>query len=366
MIREPTKNNLSDSRKYLIAILIGIFLPLILLEFIFRILPVSDSIIMLPINEENPVIRREANRDFTWSIGKDFSVVVTKHSNNYGFLNDQDYIKDETSPLMAIIGDSYVQANQVENSLTMHGLLAKQVGERGRVYSFGADRSQLSTYLAYAEYTRDEFKPDSMVFIVVSNDFDESLYKYTQEPGFHYFFETDDGLELRKVDYEPSLTIRLARKSALLRYMHINAHVNLRRLLNPTYRYVDETTPGVVPEKRVLDSKKVVDEFFLQLPVRSNLTPEDILFVVDGQRLVIYDGREPGGGLFGIMREYFITKAVEEGYEVIDMQPIFLKQYKENGVKFNFEQDYHWNALGHRLVAEEIAASALFSKTFNR
>ncbi len=69
----------------------------------------------MPVNKDNPVIRFKENRDFIWSKGKAFSITTRKHSNNYGFLNDQDYDPQKKGPLLAIIGDSFIQATQVSN-----------------------------------------------------------------------------------------------------------------------------------------------------------------------------------------------------------------------------------------------------------
>ena len=128
-----------------LSLAIGVFIAIVLLEGICRLLPVADSIKRLPVNATNPVIRFEADRDITWSRGYNFSMVSKKHVNNYGFFNDQDYRAEDDTPLLAIIGDSYVQANQVSNRDAMHGILSGQTAGKGRVYSFGSSGSPLST-----------------------------------------------------------------------------------------------------------------------------------------------------------------------------------------------------------------------------
>ena len=65
-----------------ISILFGIFLSLILSEAIFRILPVRDSFMKMPLDSTNPVPRLKENRDMTWSCRYDFSIVTKKHINN--------------------------------------------------------------------------------------------------------------------------------------------------------------------------------------------------------------------------------------------------------------------------------------------
>ena len=203
----------------LISVLFCIFISIILLEVICRTLPICDSLATLPVNATNPIIRFKENRDIIWSYGANFSIITKKHINNYGFLNDQDYFQGDKSPLLAIIGDSYVEACQVENKNSMHGILSQKTIGKGRVYSFGASGSPLSTYLAYAKYAKKEFNPNAFVFIIVGNDFDESLTKYKSAPGFHYFSDASGRLELVRKDYQPSLIKRLLRHSALVRYL---------------------------------------------------------------------------------------------------------------------------------------------------
>lgn len=161
----------------LISILLGIFLSIILLEVILRMLPVRDSLMTLPVNSTNPIIRFKEDRDVIFSHGANFSIVTKKHVNNYGFLNDQNYSPEDKSPLLAIIGDSYVEAVQVENKNSMHGILSQETIGKGRVYSFGSSGSPLSTYLAYANYATKGFNANALAFIIIGNDFDESLTK---------------------------------------------------------------------------------------------------------------------------------------------------------------------------------------------
>ena len=55
----------------------------------------------------------EPNRTFLWSAGWNFAIVNRVHTNNLGFVNDQDYVVGQPGPLLALIGDSYVEALMV-------------------------------------------------------------------------------------------------------------------------------------------------------------------------------------------------------------------------------------------------------------
>ena len=99
------------------------------------------------------------------SKGWNFSIVNRVHINNAGFVNDRDYEAGETTPLLAVIGDSYVHAPMVSYPDTLHGRLSAAIEGRGRVYSFAASGAPLSQYLVWARHASDIYRPDAMVFV---------------------------------------------------------------------------------------------------------------------------------------------------------------------------------------------------------
>lgn len=352
-------------------------MSVIFLEVFLRFLPVCDSMMTMAVNSENPYLRYKENREVTYSVGYDFSIVAKKRTNNYGFFSDYDYHPEAESPLLAVIGDSYVEALQVENIASMHGILAEKAKGKGRVYSFGSSGSPLSNYLAYANFATNEFDADALVFIIISNDFDQSLIKYSAGPlGMHRFTDASGGLELVRQDYHPSLLKRLLRPSALARYLVRNLGGD--RLLRKIMRLADRNgsvlgfirnTRAASDAERVADSKRVIDKFFDELPVQTSLSPESILFVIDGMRPHLYDAaklEKASGSYFDLMRDYFSTTAAARGYEIIDMQPTFVRESRSKGSRFEFPTDRHWNTIGHALVAAQIEKSALFSSLFGR
>ena len=138
------------------------------------------------VDHEHPVRSLGQNRTFVWSADWNFAIVNVARTNNLGFVSDQDYLLDQPSPLhqpsplLALIGDSYVRS--------LDGAIS---GERRRTTDdplhpnqtrlfFGTSSSALSNYLAYADYAAKRFHPQAMVFVIIGNDFDESLLKYKE------------------------------------------------------------------------------------------------------------------------------------------------------------------------------------------
>jgi hypothetical protein len=225
----------------------------------------------------------------------------------------------------------------------------------------------LSQYLVYAEYARKTLGADALAVVIAPNDFDESLLKYKTDRRFHYFDE--DGT-LRRLDYELSPARKLLRESAVLRFVMYNLEAGLR--LESLWRRLSgraaSVETGAKLERRIADSRRAVDWFLEQLPARTGLPREAIVLVVDPLRPAVYDDEtraEADRGYYGRMTRHFAEAAAARGYEVIELEKVFLPRYLRDGTRFEAAPtDSHWSALGHRLVAAEIAKSGAFRRTF--
>ena len=364
-------SNTRERRRWLLralALLFGTLLALVLLEIALQILPVHGGAHRLPVNEEDVVLRFEPDREFVWSRDWNFSIVNKVKINNFGFASDFEYEPNRTDPLLAVVGDSFVEAFMVPYSNTCTGRLAELLQEAARVYSFAAGGAPLSQYLAYAKYAHETFSPDGLVVVIIGNDFDESLGNASAMPGFHYFFEDGDGeLVLRRTDFAVSLPKRALRNSALALYLMHNLELGeapsrIRQIL----RQKQVPARGSIAEEfetvRIKDSQRVVVKFLSQLPNFAGLAPEEIVFVVDGLRPHLYDdhlAELARGSYMYVMRQYFMEQAAGEGFEVIDLNPVFTSDFREHRLPFEYRQDAHWNERGHQLCFEEVAQSAV-------
>ena len=346
----------------LAALCFGFLLVLVALEVLFRFLPVAGGhYIDPPVNENNPVIRFSPKNDtIIWSLGWNFYHVAKKRINNEGFFNNEDYVENPDNPVIAVIGDSYVEALQVDNEETFFGILQSEVKDFS-FYSFSASGSQLPTYLAYTKYSL-KYKPKKFVFVIVDNDFDESFYPFRSKVAFWYF-SYNGGLYLASYDPSKHIIKRLRnflrRSSALLRYLYFNAGLpyTIRKLQSLTDRFMAKDNNTYNDKFRIVRGKQAIDLFFKYLPQYTHhIDPKNIIFIIDAPRYYIYKNDPEGAkkSYFGIMRDYFMSKAKEGGYTVIDMMPVFFEHYKKHHKRFEFPTDGHWNELGHKLVAMEL------------
>lgn len=348
----------------------------LLLEAVFRFLPVNEGLRGLSVDEQNPVFRFTPYRKAVYSRGWNFSIVNHVRTNNYGFVNDHDYDASLNSPLMAVIGDSFVEAVMVPFAQTGVARLSEAVGSAGRVYGFGTSGSTLSQYLAYARYVRDTFHPAGLTVVIVGNDFDESLRKYKNEPGLHYFTESQGGeLALMRLDRPVPWWRDLLAGSSLGMYLYVN--LEIRELwkrfayrsgpiaqIRP--RFVGNTAAEVTLE-RVADSDRVIDAFLRQLPELAGLPSSRIALVIDGPRPELYDDRtlkSVAGSYFAVMRTHLMDRARRGGFEVIDMQPAFIADYGQRHLAFEFPDDNHWNDHGHEVFVGVVQHSKVYRDTF--
>ncbi|MEP2028887.1 MAG: hypothetical protein ABJI96_09315 [Paracoccaceae bacterium] len=348
-----------------------IFVSFLLLEITFNFLPVSDSLKSASVNEQEPVLKFAKNRKVNKQIGSDFSHVITKHINNYGYATDNnfDVTREIDKPLVAIVGDSYVEAIQVRNEHSFHGVLSSSYQEMD-FYPIGVGGSPLSQYVAFAKFASEEFSPNAYIFIVIENDFDQSFFRYKGSPGFHYF-SSDGGLE--RVDYSPTALEVVARKSAFLRYLILDLKIRFqfenlkKRWVNGDAEKIEKNTVRYKPsQSRIDDAKYAIDIFLTKMEEIVNGKP--VLFVVDGDRRSIYNGgiERNMDRFYNISFGYFLDKASGfKKFTVLDMHPIFLRHWFQFERSFNFKYDFHWNRLGHKIVAESISETLFFKDIQN-
>ncbi len=364
----------------LITIGFGVALPLVVLEIALRFLPYNEGLVVAPMDEEDSVYRFVPDRDFSYSQDWDLKNARTRHVNNAGFLSDIDYMTDSTAPLLAIIGDSYIEAIQVDWSETAQGRLSAELGDDMRVYGFGAAYAPLSQYVVWSRYVAETFNPDMLVVNVVGNDFDESLMPDHLQPGqrgMTFFTDAGDGtLALTPTPrHAESLVRRALRQSALVAYLYRNLQVGaLPQMLAQRSTTDDEgealyagNTEAEASEERLARSYLAVDQFLRLLPLESGLRPEEILITLDGLRPELYDPERLAAAQESFaaqMMAFLWTKAASQGFEVINLQPLFIAHHEEAGERFEFPFNNHWNATGHAILADAIRDSATFARVF--
>src|SRR4051812_1163654 len=186
----------------LITVSLTVVLCLGLAEVLLRFLPVQSGLRSEPVDAQNPVFHFRPEREATFSRAWNFDMVNRRRVNNAGWVNDQNYRNDDGTPLLAIVGDSYIEALMVPYAQTLYGRLAEKLAGRLRVYSFGASGAPLSQYLIWAGHAVREYGARAVVINLVGNDFDQSYISYHNGPGWWVYAPGPDGtLHLELIEY---------------------------------------------------------------------------------------------------------------------------------------------------------------------
>jgi len=329
---------------------------LLLLEIIFRVLPTTSPVDLQPIISEDKILNFEPNQTGTFSLGANFYKTVSKKTNNAGFYSNYPY-ENDAEPDIVVIGDSYIEAAQIQNNDTVGALLQEKDGI-SLVYQMGVSGVPLSQYIKMADFAKTHYSPKQYVILIVGNDFDQSLCDYRVKEGTWCF---DKNYNLTFVPFNGYQGVRsFARQSAFIRYLVFQLGINWRQLmfrigLSDKGMEADHNYAGNVkrykPQQIVKDSMIVVDRFMEALSAMK--IEKKVTLVVDADRQDIYTGRLTSS-YFRQMRDYTIKSAKLHNIEVIDMQPIFEQDYLKHGQKFDFPTDGHWNERAHNLLSTAI------------
>lgn len=362
-------NRLKNALANAALVLASLVFTVLAVEGVLRVLPIAWALPVEPPTAENPIQRYKPDTPATWSMDWNLQFVVHGRSNAQGWLADYDYDPQATTPLVAVVGDSFMEALRVPFRETVAGRLAAKLGPRGRAYVFAQSGSPLSQYVAYAQHACATYHPQKLVVNVVGNDFDESVFAHRKREGiYHLYPRADGGFDWRLTPLPPpSFLERLARHSAIALYVARNLNVsgglgwfkptaaNAAPALPP---FVGNTASDNSPA-RVAEGERVIDWFLAALPGAACLPADDIVITVDAIRPELYDGdaalEAVRPSYFGLMRTRLMEKARAQGFRVVDTEPLFKASFARDGRRFDFPHDLHWNSHGHEVVAAAVA-----------
>jgi len=358
-----------------IAVLLGVLASLASLEIALRLLPVHTGVRLAPVTARDPVAHLQPNEPYTFSTGWRFKNVNRGRINNAGFINNQDYREQDAKPLLAVVGDSYIEARMIPYPETLQGRLAKALANDFRVYSFAASGAPMSQYLIWARQAVHDYGARALIINVVLNDFDESYVDYRSNPVYwEYVADPDGQLRLRFFEYRQSTLRAVLSKSALARYLMINLKLEHYIQTPPLWNASPPQASAAAGQsgsgagngedaeaRRVRISLAVIDAFFRDLKAMVALAPERILFLMDGFH---YPEAAAGnaGSYVDRMRKAFLAKATSLGYGSIDLDPYFFARYRAQGETFEVPDDGHWNAIGHQVAADAVLSSDFLAR----
>ena len=297
----------------------------------------------------------------TYTIGRFASQRGRWRINNMGWNSDIDYQAGSVRPrpLIAVIGDSYIEALQVDTTASIVSVLRRKLRGQYDVYGFGKSGAPLSQYLQMTRYVTKRFNPSVIVVNVVHNDFDESLTSVRQYP---YFLGVDmsSGRPTESTLSDRPISVKRRTKivfsSAIVRYLWTNLGLGggLTERTSVGANKRTETAAAAAlgsmptgPER--LDIDKAVD-YLVAAFVQEN-RERQLVFMIDAPRKDIYAGTLSESSVLWMNQE---LKDVcrRHGCRVIDLTEPFAAKYQRDHERLSGDEDYHWNVEGHRYAAD--------------
>lgn len=349
-------------RNFFIISLPTVAVLLLILELFFRIVIPAAEFPGYIYNEKDKMFcSSNRKKNGLYTIGKLAQIRAKWRINNMHWNYPVDYYPVQQKKLIAVIGDSYIEAFQVDVDKNYPYLLREKLKTDYEVYAFGASGFPLSQYLHVSRYVNKYFHPSILIFNIVHNDFDESIYEL--HPSAYHFLQVSidkNGL-IKEIIPGPYYPVwgRVIAKSALLRYLSWNLHIgsNLGNLMAAYNKFEANICPEDVKKNKDLIFKGVN---YLVKTIRDENREKRIIFIMDAPRSAIYRSELD-------KRVLWINSAMKEicdNYKVefIDLTPLMQQDYKINHKKFESELDNHWNEYGHNFVANVLYDYINFSK----
>jgi hypothetical protein len=345
-----------------------IMLALVLEFFIFRYVLISSDLPRLAENNGG-VLKFEPNQAGTYRIKSEIHAPFNINSNGWNSSYPKYNVPiqpDKTR--IAVIGDSYVEALQVDYQNSSSEVLLDFLGrEYFEVYRFGISGAPLSHYLYILEKEVIQYSPHMVVLNIVHNDFIESMG--TLEGTYTDSFSTFRMNSVGKLVTEPPMPYKKSfvwylKQSATFRYVYVRMKF-IPRLITKAImakccskiRKDNEYKESLTHDNRIQRIKAIAHKAMAMLSTLSQIHDFIVLIVIDADRAAIVNNSGLGEAISS--QEMLINRMLSDlakQYEFLflDLQPIVVSDYRVNGKRFNFNNDYHWNDYMHSLVGREM------------
>jgi len=322
----------------------------------------------LPLYRQNPKtlvysVDPHAQRNGLSTIGRIPRRLGTWHVNDAGWLSPYHYSRRQPGhALVALFGDSYVAGLYSPVAQHIDVDLHKRLGQAVPVYAFGTDGWYLEQYVAMTRFVRATYDPSLIVILVAQGDVHASL-SGDDMPYWYHLVRSGSGY--REVPpsqvYVASKKIRLARESALFRYLRYNAHLHIPFVRGndvegaPTNADADAGTPQSETEsaeRPLVEAVAPVARFLVQRLCADN-PGVSILIAARGSRYlpVRAVGSTPLPPDMEALREACAGHA--QCY-FLDLRMAFSVDWARHHVRFEATDSSHFNGYANAVAAHAI------------
>ena len=352
----------------LIALSIGTSLSVGLIKIYSLLLPTSDYIPYLrPIVCSEPKVQlsclRRRSKSGYYSKGSIFPAEIQSYkrvndANQFTDTHYAEFISSSKSKVLSV-GDSYVEALQVNNEDTFHGrinsLAGGRIGEKYISVAFGASGMSFPNYLKYIEYVQNDVPPQDLIVVipVIKNDFSDAFSKKGSDQYGSFYFTQNGNFSFIPLPAKNSIMSTALQLSGLMRFFFLNLEIhNLAKI------FKSNLGTEIRPKMDITQAKLATNIFLRHLNVLRPTAKDraKTLLILDSDRPYIYGDLKTRDTNFEVAKAYFAELFLQNGYRVIDTEQDFKAFYAQTGRRLEFTIDPHWNKYGHEVVYSLIKA----------
>lgn len=302
-----------------------------------------------------------------FSFARDWKFTQLSHGviNSDGFIGDYDYPPTETEGVIAIIGDSFVEAVMIPPDDTLHAVVQDHLLDvaSDKVVGLGLSDAELATFQHFFQRAIVIWGVDFVVFVIGEGDLAAALKRYGGRDSYIF-----DGGEIKLNPAGPrrvagGVAGRIAKQLNLGRYFGGQLSLTPSRVIS-TIKQTElnrgwlqsllaiEESPGEEPRIEGVHGK-VIEHFVTEIVRGKEQEGCGVLFVV---HRVLEDpfAIAPKYAL-GPLTQELVTCARMRGLPVLDIYPVLHDLSSKKGARPRWLDDGHWTQEAYRAVGKRIA-----------
>ncbi|MGE5612629.1 MAG: hypothetical protein ACM3UM_00015 [Nitrososphaerales archaeon] len=334
----------------------SVLLLLVLAELVLRMLPIIDGARRATPSSTFASARLVPGHAYTWSLGWDLRHVVHGRINGSGFPAPYEYVPNQ--PALALFGDSFAEGIMLDYRESLAGRLNDVSDGRVRSFNFGISGAALPHYLGMAREMRRRFAFDAALIVVSENDYVEG---FNAQEGLYSWGDDAKGDLVKLVPAtRPGILMRIARASALFRYLRYHLK------FNPPTLFSGKGQPACVPAQLDARDRLRLAGYVDALQRALALAPDRIVIAfaagseqvyarVDRPREARTANTCPSRD--ALAQSELRSLAAARGLKILDIPALLEKHYRQYRQRMDFSPvDAHWNGVATALIAGEASA----------
>lgn len=333
---------------------VGVVGFLLLLELLFRLLPVSSST-ETGYHFDPKILTYPAHHEWRVATGWDLRNAQSLRSNNFGFVADHDFVRDEQA--IALVGDSYVEASMLRAPDRLGAQLERALGGRRPVYAMGSPGTALLDYAERIRFAHQRFGVRDFVVLMERGDVRQSL---CGSGNVHSECLDPKTLAERTEKLPPPSRLKqVLRHSSVAQYVFSQLKVEPARLWKQAFA-------GAAPPSasaRIRTRSSTAETADASLQVVDTVTRVFLARVqphVPGRLVIVLDSWRGRAGSATAAekreRQRFIELVQAAGVQVVDTEPLYRDHFAASSLSLDVgPYDGHLNALGLQIIARAAA-----------